>query len=66
MALWPRPARPPEVISRLNEAIGESIAALSPRLAEMGNVPMKMTPAEFQSYLSNDVKEWKRIVEIVK
>ena len=57
---------PPEVISRLNEAIGESIAALSPRLAEMGNVPMKMTPAEFQSYLSNDVKEWKRIVEIVK
>ncbi|MGE4239425.1 Bug family tripartite tricarboxylate transporter substrate binding protein [Ramlibacter sp.] len=57
---------PPEIVARLNTAIGETIAALSPRLIDMGNEPMRMTQAEFRAYLARDLVTWQKIVEAVK
>ena len=57
---------PPEIIARLNTAIGESIAAITPRLLDMGNEPLRMTPVEFKAYLDKDLVTWKKIVETVK
>ena len=57
---------PPEIVNRLNTAIGESVAAITPKLLDMGNEPMRMSPAEFKDYLAKDLATWKKIVDIVK
>jgi len=57
---------PPDIVNRLNTAIGESIAAITPRLLEMGNEPLRQSPAEFKSYLAKDLATWQKIVEAVK
>ena len=57
---------PPEIITRLNAVIGESIAAITPRLLDMGNEPLRMSPTEFKAYLDKDLAIWKKIVETVK
>jgi len=54
---------PPEVVARLNKAIGETITELRPRLLELGDEPMVMTPTEFQEFLKKDLKDWQKIVE---
>ena len=57
---------PPEIIARLNTAIGESIAAITPKLLDMGNEPLRMNPVEFKEFLSRDLAIWNRIVAAVK
>lgn len=57
---------PPEVVNRLNVAIGESIAAITPKLLDMGNEPLRMSPADFRAFLARDLATWTRIVETVK
>lgn len=60
------PGTPPEIVARLNKAIGETITAMSPKLVDMGNEPMVMTPTEFQAFLKKDLKDWQKIVEAAK
>ena len=57
---------PPDIIARLNTAIGESIAAITPKLLDMGNEPLRMSPAEFKAFLARDLATWNKIVETVK
>ncbi len=57
---------PAAVVARLNKAIGESVTAITPKLLDMGNEAMVMTPAEFQSFLAADLASWKKIVEAVQ
>jgi tripartite-type tricarboxylate transporter receptor subunit TctC len=57
---------PPAVVRKLNEAITGAIAAITPKLLEMGNEPMKMSPAEFQAFMNRDLELWKKIAEAVK
>ncbi len=57
---------PPDIIARLNTAIGESITAITPRLLDMGNEPLRMSPAEFKAFLAQDLATWNKIVAAVK
>ncbi|MES2976200.1 MAG: tripartite tricarboxylate transporter substrate-binding protein [Pseudomonadota bacterium] len=57
---------PPAVVKKLNEAITGAITAITPKLMEMGNEPMKMTPAEFQAFMNKDLDLWKKIADAVK
>lgn len=57
------PGTPAEIVAKLNKAIGETITALNPKLVEMGNEPLVMTPPEFQAFLKKDLNDWKKIVE---
>ena len=57
---------PPDIIAKLNTAIGESIAAITPKLLDMGNEPLRMSPAEFKAFLAKDLTTWNKIVEAVK
>jgi tripartite-type tricarboxylate transporter receptor subunit TctC len=57
---------PPAIIKKLNDAITESIAAITPKLLDMGNEPMRMTPAEFQAFMARDLEQWKKIADAVK
>ena len=57
---------PADIVNRLNTAIGESIQALTPKLLDMGNEPMRMAPAEFKGYLARDLATWTKVVDLVK
>ena len=57
---------PAEIVAKLNTAIGESIAAITPRLLDMGDEPLRMSPAEFKAFLARDLATWNKIVEAVK
>jgi tripartite-type tricarboxylate transporter receptor subunit TctC len=57
------PGTPADIVAKLNKAIGETITALNPKLVEMGNEPLVMTPPEFQAFLKKDLNDWKKIVE---
>jgi len=57
---------PPAVVKKLNDAITGAITAITPKLLEMGNEPMKMTPAEFQAFMNKDLELWKKIADAVK
>ena len=57
---------PPDNVNRLNAAIGETIAAITPKLIDMGNEPLRMSPAEFKAFLARDLDTWNRIVAAVK
>ena len=47
---------PAEIIDRLNKEINAGLAdsKLKARLADLGSVPMPMTPAEFGKYIADD------------
>lgn len=57
---------PPDIVNKLNAAIGETIAAITPKLIDMGNEPLRMSPAEFKAFLARDLDTWNRIVAAVK
>ncbi len=57
---------PPDIVNKLNAAIGDSIAAITPKLLDMGNEPLRMSPAEFKGFLDKDLATWKKIVDAVK
>jgi tripartite-type tricarboxylate transporter receptor subunit TctC len=57
---------PPEIVTKLNAAIGETITAMTPKLLEMGNEPMRMSPADFKAYLAKDLATWTKVVDVVK
>lgn len=57
---------PPAIIAKLNQAITESVAVITPKLLDMGNEPMKMSPAEFQAFMAKDLELWKKIADATK
>jgi len=57
---------PPEIVAKLNTAIGDSIAAITTKLIDMGNEPLRMGPAEFKEFLARDLASWNKIVAAVK
>jgi tripartite-type tricarboxylate transporter receptor subunit TctC len=56
---------PPEVIAVLNKAFtaATSDPAMQKRIAELGGVPMAMTPAEFGKLLADESEKWAKVVE---
>jgi tripartite-type tricarboxylate transporter receptor subunit TctC len=55
---------PPAVIDTLNRAINAGLAdpAVKTRLADIGTVPMIMTPAEFGAYMAAETDKWAKVV----
>lgn len=61
------PARtPPEVLSRLSQAIGEVLRQEETKklLAEQGSEPMGSTPEAFRQYVTSEIPKWKALVEL--
>lgn len=57
---------PAAIVDKLNAAIGATIQDITPRLLEMGNEPMVMSPAAFKSFLAQDLTSWQKIVQAVQ
>jgi tripartite-type tricarboxylate transporter receptor subunit TctC len=56
---------PPDVIAALNKAIGVALTdpKVTARFAEVGGLPMPMSPAELSKYVADDTEKWRKVVE---
>jgi len=56
---------PPEIVEVLNKAVAEALKdpEHAARLAEIGGLPMPMTPAEFGKLIADETEKWRKVVE---
>jgi tripartite-type tricarboxylate transporter receptor subunit TctC len=56
---------PPEIVDTLNAAVNAVLAdpKLKARLAELGGVPMPMTPADFGEFIVRETEKWGKVVK---
>ncbi len=62
--LWGTPGTPPEIIARVNKAVGIALQApdLRERIIADGFTPAYSTPEEYRKRLEKDVARWKEVV----
>jgi tripartite-type tricarboxylate transporter receptor subunit TctC len=55
---------PAEILERLNKEIKAALAdaGMKVRLADLGNVPMPVTPAEFGKLLAEETEKWGKVI----
>ena len=55
---------PTEIIDRLNKEVNAALAdpKMTARLAEIGVIPMPMTPAEFGKLIADETEKWGKVV----
>jgi tripartite-type tricarboxylate transporter receptor subunit TctC len=56
---------PPEIVDTLNKAVNAALAdpKMAARFAELGAVPMPMTPTEFGRLIADETVKWRKVVE---
>ena len=56
---------PAEIISKLNKEINAALAdpKIKARLADLGAVPMPMTPAEFGKFIAAETEKWAKVIK---
>jgi tripartite-type tricarboxylate transporter receptor subunit TctC len=56
---------PSEVIERLNREVNEGLAQpdIRARLADVGTVPMVLSPGEFRAYIATEFEKWDKVVK---
>ena len=56
---------PPDAVDKLNKAVNAALAdpAMVKRFAELGAVPMPMSPQEFGKLVAEETVKWKKVVE---
>ena len=56
---------PPEIVETLNKAVNEVLKdpKLIARFAELGGVPMPMTPEEYGKLIADETVKWRKVVE---
>jgi len=55
---------PAEIVARLNTEINTALAdpKLQARLADLGSVPMPMSPLEFEKYIVDEIAKWAKVI----
>jgi tripartite-type tricarboxylate transporter receptor subunit TctC len=56
---------PPDIVDTLNKAVNAALTdpKMVARFAELGAVPMPMTPAEFGRLIADETVKWRKVVE---
>jgi tripartite-type tricarboxylate transporter receptor subunit TctC len=56
---------PPDIVDKLNKAVNAALAdpAMIKRFAELGAVPMPMSPQEFGKLVADETAKWRKVVE---
>ena len=56
---------PPEIVDHLNRAINDVLAnpELKKRYADVGSVPLIITPAQAKERIARDIAKWAKVVE---
>jgi tripartite-type tricarboxylate transporter receptor subunit TctC len=57
---------PPEIIERLSREVKEGLAQadIKARLADVGTVPMVLSPGEFRAYIAAEFEKWDKVVKV--
>jgi tripartite-type tricarboxylate transporter receptor subunit TctC len=55
---------PTEIVDKLNREINAALAApkLKARLADLGGLPMPMSPAEFGKFIADETEKWAKVI----
>jgi tripartite-type tricarboxylate transporter receptor subunit TctC len=56
---------PTEIVERLNKEISAALTdpGMKARLADLGNVPMTMTPASFGKLIADETEKWGKVIK---
>ena len=56
---------PADIINKLNDEINAALvdAKIKVRLADLGGVPMPMTPAEFGKFIADETEKWGKVIK---
>jgi tripartite-type tricarboxylate transporter receptor subunit TctC len=56
---------PPEAVAILNKSVAAALAnpKMKAKLAELGGIPMPMTPAEFGKLIADETEKWAKVVK---
>jgi tripartite-type tricarboxylate transporter receptor subunit TctC len=56
---------PPEIVAILNKSVAAALAdpKMKAKLAELGGIPMPMTPAEFGKLIADETEKWAEVVK---
>jgi len=60
------PAKTPaEIIDKLNKAVKAAVAdpAIATRLADLGSVPLSMSPAEYRAFIAAETEKWAKVIK---
>jgi tripartite-type tricarboxylate transporter receptor subunit TctC len=59
---------PAEIVTTLNKEINAALADanIKARLADIGSVPMPMSPAEFEKYIVDETAKWAKVIREAK
>jgi tripartite-type tricarboxylate transporter receptor subunit TctC len=54
----------PDIVDTLNVAVNTGLAdpMLKARIADLGAVPMPMTPAEFGNFVAGEIEKWGKVI----
>jgi tripartite-type tricarboxylate transporter receptor subunit TctC len=54
-----------EIVERLNKETNAALAdpGMKSRLADLGNVPVAMTPADFGKFLADETEKWAKVIK---
>jgi tripartite-type tricarboxylate transporter receptor subunit TctC len=55
---------PTEIVDKLNREINAALAApkQKARLADLGGLPMPMSPAEFGKFIADETEKWAKVI----
>ena len=56
--------RPVQIIDRLNKEINAGLAdaTMKARFADLGGIPMPMSPAEFGKFIADETEKWGKVI----
>ncbi len=56
---------PAEIVEKLNKEINAGLAdpKIKARIADLGGVPMPMTPADFGQFVADETEKWGKVVK---
>jgi tripartite-type tricarboxylate transporter receptor subunit TctC len=57
---------PPEIVERLSREVDDVLAQpeIKTRLADVGTVPMVLSPGEFRAYIAAEFEKWDKVVRV--
>jgi tripartite-type tricarboxylate transporter receptor subunit TctC len=59
---------PAEIVARVNKEINAALAdaTIKSRLADVGSIPMPMSPAEFEKFIVEETAKWAKVIREAK
>jgi tripartite-type tricarboxylate transporter receptor subunit TctC len=56
---------PAEIIGKLNAEVNAALAdpAIKARLADLGSVPLSMSPAEYRALIAAETEKWAKVIK---